>query len=377
MQLVYNHLNQETSELLEQIKDLSEKKSKKIRFNWINTPHFVFHDKARKTIDCLNEIYAELENIDDLSEMEEFCNTFSITGGTGTGKTATALEFMRQHPPSHNTEKEFIPISRALLRDGITGLTGLYYSLLEALGSPNSSPPANKRSVIRIANLENQLLWALKTAGVKILIADEFQHLIGRNQQSLVNQLKRTLQFSKVAFIPMGTPIMRDLIELDPQLSDRCQVKPYTKFHNWKSDKEFLEFLGGYEKFLPFDEKSNLKSSENANLIFEKVIRFEYKKTGELLTYKKFKDWIREKKKQRKSTDLRAENKWRNIEIDDNLYENMLNDGELKEFVDPENELVIRTNLRRVTTFIKKIARRGLLLGHNQINGDLINEIPY
>ncbi|HME50654.1 MAG TPA: TniB family NTP-binding protein [Candidatus Lokiarchaeia archaeon] len=377
MTLVYNHLNEETNKIMEIVGGLEEKQSIESKKKWTRQTHFVYHENARLTIDCVNDIFDQVTSVENTNELTEINNSIAIIGGTGTGKTETALEIMRQYPSSFTNERETVPIARAILRDGITGLTGLYYSLLEALGSPYACPPANKRTVIRVAHLESQLLWDVKAAGVKIFIIDEFQHLLGRNQQALVNQLKRTLQYSKIAFIPMGTFAMRELLELDPQLADRCAVKPYTKFHNWKSDKEFLEFLAAYEKYLPFPESSNLNSHNMANKIYEKMIRFEDAATGEILTYAKFKDWVDENKKRIIKQDPRGIKGWNSISVNDDLYDNALLDEQIKNFIDPENQLAIRTNLRHVVEYLKKLTRLGLVKKIDRITEELIDETPF
>lgn len=376
MTLVFSHLNQETNHIMEKARESDERLATEVKKDWANKNHYLYHEKGRLTIDCVNDIFDQVSSVEKQDDHEEINNSIAVLGGTGTGKTATAFEIIRQHPPSYTADKEIVPVARAVLRDAITGLTGLYYSLLEALGSPFAHPPSSNRTVIRIANLESQLLWAVKAAGVKVFIIDEFQHLLGRNQQALVNQLKRTLQYSKIAFIPMGTFSMRQILELDPQLADRCPVKPYTKFHNWRSDKEFLDFLAGYEQYLPFPEPSHLASITMATKIYEKVIRFEDVSTGEILTYKQFKEWVNHNKQKMRGDDPRSINAWRNVTINDELYDNALLDERLKAVIDPANQLAIKTNLRHVVDYLKKLTRRGLAMKSCNITEALIDGTP-
>lgn len=76
---------------------------------------------------------------------------------------------------------------------------------------------------------------------------------------------------SQIPFVIVGTPNIEEILSIDPQLADRCPVKPYSKLDYTYFDAEFKEFIKCYEQFLPFPEQSGLKDDEIATLIFDKI----------------------------------------------------------------------------------------------------------
>ena len=46
-----------------------------------------------------------------------------------------------------------------------------------------------------------------------VVFIDEFQHAMGRNQQAILNQLKRTMLISHVPFVPVGVPNVINILK--------------------------------------------------------------------------------------------------------------------------------------------------------------------
>jgi hypothetical protein len=196
----------------------------------------------------------------------------TIVGDSGAGKTSILEEFSRQHPRVHSSSEEGYPIAHCMLKDSITGLKGLYSAILSAYGHPYADSTLLKFERITIDQLEEVLIHTLKETKTHLLFIDEFQHARGRNQQAILNQLKRTMLVSGVPFVPVGTPEITSVLNSDPQLADRCPVKDYSTLEYLHFDNEFRRFLAGYEQFLPFPEPSDLSSKTTALQIFEKVV---------------------------------------------------------------------------------------------------------
>jgi hypothetical protein len=74
-----------------------------------------------------------------------------------------------------------------------------------------------------------------------------------------------------VPFVLSGTPDVEQVLATDPQLADRCPVKPYSKLDYWEFTNEYRRFLKGYEEFLPLPEPSKLSNTSTAYLIFKKI----------------------------------------------------------------------------------------------------------
>jgi len=263
-------------------------------------------------LDWIYEQSVYAKNDDFPSDLEGL----TIIGDSGAGKTSIIKNFIQLHSGEHHRSYETYPVAYCMLKDSITGLKGLYSSLLSAFGHPYAKPDSLSYKRITIDQLEEVLIHTLKKTKTMLYFIDEFQHAMGRNQQAILNQLKRTMLVSRVPFIPTGTPDVEKILEIDPQLADRCPVKEYSTITYWELDVEFRKFLAGYEKYLPFPEPSKLSSKTMRELIWNRV-KLENGKRG---------------------------------------------------FV---------TNLRHLVRYLKKLSVRALRRGFNSITEEIINDTSY
>ena len=271
--MVYKHLNAETNAIMG--------KSYEVKLDWINRDHFVYYDKAYKVLDELERVYHQA--LPYYTDIPTDQNSVGIAGHSGTGKTMILREFQRRHsnrpdpPPNqlnnHNGSFRWL-VAYSLMRDAITGMRGLYSSILGGIGHPYGDFDIVTQKKIQIAALEDTLIYLLKQGQIRVFILDEFQHARSKDyamQISFLNQLKRTMLECKVPFIPVGTLNVITVLSVDDQLPNRCKITENTLIDYWDNDDQFKEFLGGYENFLPFPEPSNLSSEDIANKIFGKV----------------------------------------------------------------------------------------------------------
>jgi hypothetical protein len=208
------------------------------------------------------------------SQLDDFPSDLeglSIIGESGAGKTAIVQELLRQHSRKHHSSREEFPVAYCMLKDSCTGLKGLYTALFSAYGHPYADPESLKVEHVTVDQLEETLIHTLKKTKTRLLFIDEFQHARGKNQQSILNQLKRTMIISRVPFVPVGTPEVESVLSLDAQLADRCPVNEFSTLRYWSFDSEFRKFLAGYEQFLPFPVPSGLGDKNTALSIFEMV----------------------------------------------------------------------------------------------------------
>lgn len=268
LEMKYNHLNPETNEIIG--KSLGDK------LTWVANNHFVYYPKATLIIDYLDRIYNEM--IRRKGDFPSDVRGLTIVGDSGTGKTSIIQEFIKLHNETTDPLNPFNhKIGVAVLESGITGLRGLYSSILQAFGSEFGSMELIRRRRIRVQNLEVFLLDYLRRGRLKMLFIDEFQHASRlRERTDVIDQLKRTMLVSQVAFIPVGIQQgVKDVVEQDRQLARRCPIKPFSQLDYWTYNDDFRIFLQEYEKFLPFPESSNLGSKDLSQAIFDKV-RYEH-----------------------------------------------------------------------------------------------------
>ncbi len=256
-----DHLNPATALFVD--KPLQE------RLEWVRKDHFVYYPSAQACLDQLNWIFEQATYEKDKfpSDLEGL----TIIGDSGAGKTSIIEEFIRRYPQEHHTSHEVYPVAHCVLKDAVTGLKGLYSSILAAFGHPYAESASLRLERVTIDQLEEVLVHTLRQTSTRLLFIDEFQHAKGRNQQALLNQLKRTMLVSRVPFVPVGTPEVALVLNTDSQLADRCPIRDYSTLHYWSFDNDFRRFLAGYEQFLPFPEESGLSSREIALEIFDKA----------------------------------------------------------------------------------------------------------
>lgn len=260
------HLNNETKWILD--------KHLAMRIDWACEPHFVYLDSAKKCIDRLNWVWMRAGQIQGRNLAEDL-EGLTIIGLTGTGKTSIYRHFTKlkylEFEFGDRTNREIVPIGYANLKSGATGMKGLYSSLLRPYNHPLANGNAIKWKKISVDQLEEALIKCLLNTGTRMFFIDEFQHVLGRNQDDILEQLKHTMDFAKIPFIPMGTPKVLDVLRADNQLMSRCPITTFSHLHNLTNRKEFRDFLRGYEKFLPFPEPIGLGDPEIAKKIFPKV----------------------------------------------------------------------------------------------------------
>ncbi len=263
----YSHLNDETRKLMEL--DLPPENKRKVLLDWILLKHFVYHERAKK---CLDEIIWIINRASrNQGDFPSDLPGMALIGDTGTGKSSIIEECIRIYASEHHLTKESIVIAYIIMKDSATGLKGLYSAMYYPFGHPYSNVDLLKYKKITVDQLEETLLLTLKNVDTKLLFVDEFQHVKGRNKQAIVNQFKRTILLARIPIVISGTPDVRDILDFDPQLADRCPIKPYSQLPFLSNNKEYRQFLDGYQKFLPFAEKSDLASEDLATMIFKKV----------------------------------------------------------------------------------------------------------
>jgi hypothetical protein len=247
--------------------------SLKRRVNWARKDHFVTYKRAKKTIRYLEWIASQPQigtpNID--------LDSISIIGETGTGKTSIVNYYKNLHGNHKSFEEyETYTVAHCTIPDADLGPKGVFISILRA--EPFSYPLSSSKIRSTTAlYFSDECVKLLKKTGVRIFFVDEIQHALGRNATTMLNSLKRVLLLSGVPLVPVGVEKAFEIMNLDPQLAERCPVRSYSHLKKWQYDKdasteirnEFRKFLAGYEEYLPFPEPSNLKSPKMARRIYK------------------------------------------------------------------------------------------------------------
>ncbi len=188
-----------------------------------------------------------------------------ITGPSGVGKTMLAktaeqiiLNKIELNSDS-NVNAEIIPVVRVTLQDGALP-DDVRRDILDAL---NVDALSHSRRNLRIL-LEKQL----KVCGVKLIIFDEFQHLVRKFDKDVnrnaCNFIKNLIDTTGIPVVLLGTPTGKKLFELYDELRTRfiCAGElEQMSCEDLKSSETFRRYLSDLMQRFPL--KSIDLSSEN------------------------------------------------------------------------------------------------------------------
>lgn len=172
-----------------------------------------------------------------------------ITGDTGVGKSTIIKALSDRHPSIKTSEEVNIPVLVATVPLPAT-IGGLYTSLLTALGAP--FPDRGKIEYKRL-----RLLELLKRCNVRLIILDEFQHLVERGTRqridAVADAIKSLINQTTLPFILAGMPAARAVLEYSPQLAGRFPLSEEIPLFNWlEQPTNFERLLNCFEQALPF-----------------------------------------------------------------------------------------------------------------------------
>lgn len=184
-----------------------------------------------------------------------------ILGDSNSGKTAIGLEFASRHPMDPNPDGEAIKVP--VLRIEVPpnpDEARLYDEMFIALRQPfRARDPTSEKS--------RQIRTLLELVGCRMLMLDEFQHVLGpRNDRrrivmDVIKHLSNTL---RIPIVVLGTTEAQVAVSKDEQLANRLSP---VWMPTWQMDGEYRRLLASFEATLPLRERSRLQVRETAALI--------------------------------------------------------------------------------------------------------------
>jgi hypothetical protein len=177
-----------------------------------------------------------------------------IVGVGGAGKSSL-LERIAKDSDTWSQRNEASSSHIELRLSAEPTLANIIRALCEQFGTPPFS--------YRKDDVPAELQLLLRARGIKIILIDEFNHMLAVNrteQRKILNFFKNLsgppLSLNIIAF---GTHEALNAISVDTQLKSRFQV---FELSHWKPGDELRAFLASYEKFIPLKLPSNLASKE-------------------------------------------------------------------------------------------------------------------
>jgi len=137
---------------------------------------------------------------------------------------------------------------------------GFYISILERFYAPyRASNPT--------AKLRYQAIHLLRMCKTKILVIDEFHHLLTGSaikQREVMNAIKLFCNELMIPVVGVGTRDAVRVLHSDPQHASRFDV---ITLPLWQLNHDFQRLLSGFEKILPLKLPSNLHEPETASVL--------------------------------------------------------------------------------------------------------------
>lgn len=232
---------------------------------------YVAHPKAK-------EILNEIEKCHHSKVYAKEPRCMALTGETGSGKTTLIEQYMLQHPPSETAKSTSIPIFKSVIQPN-TSITDFIITVLKSLISSVTNireDDVNDEFLKgRLPTLRKRLYRYILEANVKIVILDEFQHLISSTDDKVLNAIADTIKTliieAKVPVILVGTTVANQVFlankEMTRRISNRITLGPFS-ISNEQEMKTFRKFLASVDKLLPFNTYSDLATVEMSYRFF-------------------------------------------------------------------------------------------------------------
>lgn len=228
---------------------------------------------VEERIELVEKIFITYPELSDIMNKIEECHSrsktsaepkcLSITGESGCGKTTIAEVYKNEYESSRTEEGATTPVLLVPISTPAT-VKALATDILDSLGDPLAEKGTITVQTRRVYKLT-------KECGVELVIFDEFQHLIDRDSDRVLqvasDWIKNFLNKTKIPVVLMGLPYSVRILKTNPQLRRRFSVRKELKAFVWESpegQKGFLRFLKAIEMALPFKEKSHIYSLPTA-----------------------------------------------------------------------------------------------------------------
>jgi len=166
-----------------------------------------------------------------------------IYGVSGAGKSMLLEKFKRDHAPKRaNRDGQRSIIATQM--PPIPVVRSLYGEIVRTQGG-------NIRPTARFYELEHAALSLLTHANPRMLIVDEFQHLLScsaREQRAAVNMVKFLSNERRMTIVAAGTHEALHVMRFDPQIASRFEQM---ELPIWTESDELRRFIAGYLAMLP------------------------------------------------------------------------------------------------------------------------------
>lgn len=210
-----------------------------------------------------------LQAINDLLEFGhrgDYCEGLMILGPSRVGKSAMLRHFVTGFPQTMMGRQVIRPVVYVKLREADKPWS-LTSALLREVGDPrpDHGSPADRSARLR---------FLLEQQGVRLVIFDEFQHLIDSDTDKIAYRsaetFKTLLEDNVCPYVVCGVSHAERVLNADTQLQNRVHLKVKMYPADWRLERDrtdFRVFLNALEDAVQLPTHSGLGELETAHRI--------------------------------------------------------------------------------------------------------------
>lgn len=208
----------------------------------------------------VTKILSYMDRCRDLSDFESEPTCMMVFGASGVGKTTVIKKYLSQNNRDSKVRGDVVPVLHIELPDNAKPVDAARELLLE-MGDPLALYDTD------LARLTQKLTDLIPVVGVKLIIIDEFQHLVEERSNRILTQvgnwLKMILNRTKCPIVLFGMPYSKVVLTANSQLHGRFSIQFELRPFNYQGGAGvFKNFLWNLDKALPFDKEIGLANAE-------------------------------------------------------------------------------------------------------------------
>jgi hypothetical protein len=216
----------------------------------------------------LEEIIEDIDEAIQIAQVKNFTKQptcILVTGNSGVGKTTLREYYENKYPrkvvQTHDGEKDVVPIFGTTLQDDKNPKAAPGH-MLRDLGDFLQGKGGTR------SELGDRFIFKVNAAEVQAIFVDEFQNAIESDGDKIVsntaNWVKSIVNLGKRPVVLFGMPWSKVVIDSSTELINRFEIIHHLEEYDRDNFNDWLEFLEGVDKQLPFEQSSNLNDPELA-----------------------------------------------------------------------------------------------------------------
>ncbi|HAS61794.1 MAG TPA: transposase [Vibrio sp.] len=208
----------------------------------------------------VTKVLKYMDRCRECSDLETEPTCMMVYGASGVGKTTIIKKYLKQNEGDSDVHGDTVPVLHIELPDNSKPVDAARELLLK-LDDPLALYETD------IAILTKRVVELIPLLGIRLIIIDEFQHLVEESSNKVLtrvgNWLKMILNKSKCPIVLFGMPYSKVVLQANSQLQGRFSIqfnlRPFSYQDGGGIFKTFLDHL---DEALPFEQKSGLATQK-------------------------------------------------------------------------------------------------------------------